>query len=166
MALYESWLLAHKKNLTRILQSLAASYVGYSLYNKFEFTGDRRHMVSCRNHVAHFQWVFPTSRGLFSLLLGGLNTPASREQPGERPTFRMTLLRDDSVTKYRCQAFSPGTRPSLFCWNFPFVLCVVMHCGATMYPKLAVLSQSRHRSLVLGLEYARRSLQTCSGAFL
>ncbi|XP_073245497.1 alanine--glyoxylate aminotransferase 2, mitochondrial-like [Porites lutea] len=33
-----------------------------------------------------------------------------------------------------------------------------------MYPKLAVLSQSRHRSLVLGLEYARRSLQTCSGS--
>ena len=83
------------------------------LYNKFEFTGDRRH-ISCRNRVVHFQWVFPTSRGIFSLLLGGLNTSASREQPGERPTFRMMLLRDDSVTKCRCQAFSPfNFRPGL-----------------------------------------------------
>ena len=75
-------------------------------------------MVSCRNRVGHFQWVFPTSRGLFSLLLGGLNTSATGEQPGEQPTFRMTLLRD-SVTKYRCQAFSPfnfhpGLDPVLF----------------------------------------------------
>ena len=64
------------------------------------------HTVSCRNRAGHFQWVFPISRGLFSLLLGGLNISASREQPGElqlgQPTFRMTLLRD-SVRKYRCQ---------------------------------------------------------------
>ena len=45
------------------------------------------------------------------------------KQPGERPTFRMTLLRDDSVTKYRCQAFSPGTRPSLLRLKLSF--CVV-----------------------------------------
>ena len=76
-------------------------------------------MVSCRNRVGHFQWDFPTSRGLFSLLLGELNTSATREQPGQ-PTFRMTLLRD-SVTKYRCQSlpgspcnFHPGLNPVLF----------------------------------------------------
>jgi len=127
-------------------------------------------MVSCRNRVGHFQWVFPTSRGLFSLLLGGLNTSATREQPGEQPTFRMTLLRD-SVTKYRFQAFCPcnfrpGLDPVLFVEKVLVSSVGLPVVCATMYPKLAVLSQSRHRSLVLGLEYARRSLQTCSGAFL
>ena len=32
-----------------------------------------------------------------------------------------------------------------------------------MFPNLAVLSKSRHRSVVLGLQYVRRSLRTCSG---
>lgn len=32
-----------------------------------------------------------------------------------------------------------------------------------MFPNLAVLNKSRHRSVVLGLQYVRRSLRTCSG---
>ena len=96
------------------------------------------HIVSCRNRAGHFQWVFPISRGLFSLLLGGLNISSSREQPGElqlgQPTFPMTLSENivaNVARPFSLLNFPPGL-DSTQSFLLEKSLCVVWASGRSV----------------------------------